>query len=85
MSITAGLCLRAGLEGITAGPLTQMLDGRWLMAYAAALGEEDPRYFDTIAPHGPPQQVPRDRPRAMDSTLPASRPQGTQPPRVQHL
>src|SRR5439155_93236 len=28
-------------------------DARWLMAYAAALGETDPRYFDTLAAGGP--------------------------------
>jgi len=35
------------------GPIAHEIDARWLMAYAAALGERDPRYFDTLAPHGP--------------------------------
>ncbi|HUK61895.1 MAG TPA: MaoC/PaaZ C-terminal domain-containing protein [Dongiaceae bacterium] len=40
--------LGAGVE-----PFTQVIDARWLMAYAAGLGETDPRYFDTLAPVGP--------------------------------
>jgi acyl dehydratase len=39
--------------GAEAGPLTQAVDARWLMAYAAALGETDARYFDTLAVGGP--------------------------------
>ena len=35
------------------GPLALTLDARWLMAYAAALGETDRRYFDTLAAAGP--------------------------------
>jgi acyl dehydratase len=35
--------------GTTAGPLVHAVDARWLMAYAAGLGEEDARYFDTSA------------------------------------
>jgi acyl dehydratase len=42
-----------GLVGATAGPLDSLVDARWLMAYAAALGEDDPRYYDTAAPAGP--------------------------------
>jgi acyl dehydratase len=45
--------LGAGIVGASAGPLTQAIDARWLMAYAAALGEEDPRYYDTTAAAGP--------------------------------
>ena len=41
------------IVGATAGPLVHEVDARWLMAYAAALGESDPRYFDTLAAHGP--------------------------------
>lgn len=39
--------LSARIVGATVGPLTQAIDARWLMAYAAALGETDARYFDT--------------------------------------
>ena len=39
--------LSARIVGTTVGPLTQAIDARWLMAYAAALGETDARYFDT--------------------------------------
>ena len=39
--------------GASAGPRAQAIDARWLMAYAAALGETDPRYYDTRAPSGP--------------------------------
>jgi acyl dehydratase len=35
-----------------AGPIAHDIDARWLMAYSAALGETDPRYFDTAAPGG---------------------------------
>jgi acyl dehydratase len=35
------------------GPIRHVLDARWLMAYAAGLGELDPRYYDTLAPEGP--------------------------------
>ncbi|MGH7395986.1 MAG: FAS1-like dehydratase domain-containing protein [Candidatus Rokuibacteriota bacterium] len=36
--------------GITAGPREHEIDARWLMAYAAALGEPAPEYFDTARP-----------------------------------
>jgi acyl dehydratase len=39
--------------GAGLAPLTHAIDARWLMAYAAGLGETDPRYFDTLAPAGP--------------------------------
>jgi acyl dehydratase len=39
--------LPAGLVGTTMGPSVQSIDARWLMAYAAALGETDAAYFDT--------------------------------------
>jgi acyl dehydratase len=39
--------------GFEVGPLSAQVDARWLMAYAAALGETDPRYYDTAAPTGP--------------------------------
>jgi acyl dehydratase len=47
------LRLPAGVLGASAGPHRQVVDARWLMAYAAGLGETDPRYFDTTAATGP--------------------------------
>jgi acyl dehydratase len=47
------LAIAPGIAGATVGPLAQHLDARWLMAYAAGLGETDPRYFDTPASDGP--------------------------------
>jgi acyl dehydratase len=41
------------LAGIKVGPTAITVDARWLMAYAAGLGESDPRYYDTMAPGGP--------------------------------
>lgn len=41
-----------GLVGTTVGPLTQEIDARWMMAYAAGLGETDPAYLDTLRPGG---------------------------------
>ncbi|MGH7414473.1 MAG: FAS1-like dehydratase domain-containing protein [Candidatus Rokuibacteriota bacterium] len=40
----------ASVVGITAGPREHEIDARWLMAYAAALGETAPEYFDTARP-----------------------------------
>jgi len=45
--------IAASIVGAEVGPIAHEIDARWLMAYAAALGERDPRYFDTLAPHGP--------------------------------
>jgi acyl dehydratase len=42
----------ASVVGITAGPREHEIDARWLMAYAAALGEEAPEYLDTTRPGG---------------------------------
>jgi acyl dehydratase len=39
--------------GAAVGPIEHRIDARWLMAYAAVLGETDPRYFDTEAALGP--------------------------------
>ena len=39
--------------GAAVGPIRHDLDARWLMAYAAGLGEHDLRYYDTLAAHGP--------------------------------
>jgi acyl dehydratase len=45
--------IAAGIVGTEVGPIAHAIDARWLMAYAAALDERDPRYFDTLAPPGP--------------------------------
>ncbi len=42
----------ASAVGITVGPCQHEVDARWLMAYAAALGESGPEYFDTTRPGG---------------------------------
>jgi acyl dehydratase len=39
----------AHIVGRELGPDKQRIDARWLMAYSAALGETDPRYYDTAA------------------------------------
>ena len=44
--------LPAGLVGTTMGPSVHEVDARWLMAYAAALGETGAGYFDTRRPAG---------------------------------
>ncbi|HTY80721.1 MAG TPA: MaoC family dehydratase N-terminal domain-containing protein [Candidatus Bathyarchaeia archaeon] len=49
----APLTLSRDIVGASAGPLAHDVDARWLMAYAAGLGETDARYFDTLAPSGP--------------------------------
>jgi len=41
------------IAGTEVGALSTSLDARWLMSYAAALGLDDPRYFDTLAKDGP--------------------------------
>ena len=43
------LKLSSDIVGREAGPDEQLIDARWLMAYSAALGESDPRYYDTAA------------------------------------
>jgi acyl dehydratase len=45
--------IAADIVGVEAGPIGHALDARWLMAYAAALGEADPRSYDTLAAQGP--------------------------------
>jgi len=42
----------ASIVGVSAGPRESEIDARWLMAYAAALGEDAPEYFDTTRPAG---------------------------------
>lgn len=41
--------IRADIVGREVGPDKQLLDERWLMAYSAALGETDARYYDTAS------------------------------------
>jgi acyl dehydratase len=50
---TPSLRLPRQALGAMAGPNEQTIDARWLMAYAAALGETDARYFDTVSAAGP--------------------------------
>lgn len=42
----------ASVVGLTVGPREQEVDARWLMAYAAGLGESASEYFDTARPGG---------------------------------
>ena len=44
--------LSSGIVGAVAGPQEHVIDARWLMAYAAALGETAAEYFDTTRPDG---------------------------------
>jgi len=46
------LLISGDIVGAQAGPLEHDIDARWLMAYSAALGEGDPRCYDTAAPGG---------------------------------
>ena len=39
--------------GAETEPVSQLVDARWLMAYAAGLGETAERFYDTPAPTGP--------------------------------
>ena len=43
----------AGIVGLTVGPKACRIDARWLMAYAAAVGETSDCYYDTTASGGP--------------------------------
>ena len=45
--------IRAAIVGTEVGPLVSTIDARWLMAYAAGLGETDRRYYDTLGADGP--------------------------------
>jgi len=53
MSAVTALRLPPGLLGATAAPLTHTIDARWLMAYAAGLGETAARWYDTLGADGP--------------------------------
>ena len=54
MSAVTALRLPATLLGASAAPIAQVVDARWLMAYAAGLGETGARFYDTLADAGPP-------------------------------
>ena len=41
--------LNTDIVGQTISPLEHQVDARWLMAYAASLGDFNPRYMDTAA------------------------------------
>jgi len=45
--------ISTAVVGSEVGPFTAVIDARWLMAYAAGLGERDPRFFDTCGSDGP--------------------------------
>ena len=45
--------ISASIVGVSVGPVTHTVDARWLMAYAAGIGETDQRFFDTVAADGP--------------------------------
>src|SRR5262249_58444221 len=49
----APLSLSREIVGASTAPFVQEIDARWLMAYAAGLGETDPRYYDTTGAEGP--------------------------------
>ena len=53
MTKSSAQALPRDLVGVSVGPVAHEIDARWLMAYAAGLGETDTRYFDTLAPGGP--------------------------------
>lgn len=44
--------LASSIVGTRVGPVELEIDARWLMAYAAGLGDELPCYFDTTRPEG---------------------------------
>jgi len=45
--------LSSDTVGLEAGPVAHAIDARWLMAYAAALGETTPRFLDARQAGGP--------------------------------
>jgi acyl dehydratase len=52
-SVRAEASLSSETVGLEAGPVAHAIDARWLMAYAAALGETAPRYLDARQAGGP--------------------------------
>jgi acyl dehydratase len=53
MTMARSFGLPRDIVGLTVGPIAHDIDARWLMAYAAGLGETDARYYDTLALGGP--------------------------------
>src|SRR5262245_23071602 len=53
MTSTTRGTLDPAMVGTAVGPMTHAIDARWLMAYAAGLGETDARYFDTRSSSAP--------------------------------
>lgn len=53
MTTTVAPALPAGLLGRASPPMSAIIDARWLMAYAAGLGETAPPFYDTGAASGP--------------------------------
>jgi acyl dehydratase len=53
MTMARSLALSRDIVDVTVGPIAHDIDTRWLMAYAAALGETDARYYNTLEPGGP--------------------------------
>ena len=53
--MTTGTALRLppGILGVVTPPITDTVDARWLMAYAAGLGEAAEQWYDTQAAGGP--------------------------------
>ncbi len=52
MTALTTLRLPAGVLGAATEPVTHLIDARWLMAYAAGLGETDGHFYDTRTPAG---------------------------------
>ena len=46
------MTISADIVGVEVGPMLQEVDARWLMAYAAGIGEANPLYFDTSLKDG---------------------------------
>jgi len=51
--VSEELTLSSDAIGLQVGPVAHAIDARWLMAYAAGLGETDARYFETRGAAGP--------------------------------
>jgi acyl dehydratase len=46
------MAVPSSLVGLSTAPFVHEVDARWLMAYAAGLGDYNPCYLDTLAPAG---------------------------------
>ena len=53
MTTRNALRLPSGTLGVAIPPITDTVDARWLMAYAAGLGETAESFYDTLAAAGP--------------------------------